>query len=120
LVPSCIFHGVIQPYVIARALDVTWKGYFRQVLLKPLVVGAALAPAVHAIHSMATITTWGLLVAHGFATALLALALIVVIGLSAEERNRFLLRPLEKLIRRRQPAGGSSLIEKTTEWAVKE
>ena len=114
LIPSCIFHGVIQPYVIARALDVTWRGYFRQVLLKPLVVGAALGPAVYAIHSMVAITNWGLLVAHGFATALLALALIVVIGLSAEERNRFLLRPLEKFTRRRQPADGSPLIEKTT------
>jgi O-antigen/teichoic acid export membrane protein len=120
VIPSCIFHGVVHPYVVARAISVPWRSYFREVLLKPLVLAGALAPVLYAIHGMAPVTNWALLVSHGVVSGMLALCLIVFVGLSSEERKRFLAPALEKLTRRRQPADDSSLIKERTECPVEE
>ncbi len=96
---AAVCQGVLQPYVVCRLLHVTASEYFRQVLLRPLVLLLVLL-SLAAVIFLASIlpANWGEFVLFAFLNCMIVMPITVLIGLSRIERQRFVSRPFQALV----------------------
>lgn len=95
LVPTIVFQGLITPYVICRSLGIPVKVYASTVWMRPCVVGALSAGTLILLrHVLPSSSSWADLFVSGALAGVGVAVLIIVVGLDASERNRFVFQPL--------------------------
>lgn len=102
LIPAIVFQGILYPHILSRLLNLSCGAYVRTVWLKPIMVGLLLAFALATIRFSQPISSWFQLVLQGFLGGGVAVMLIIVLGLNADQREQILLRPLMRIWERRR------------------
>lgn len=99
LIPAVLFQGVIHPLCVCRLLGISAKAYFGHVWARPLLLCLALATLLPFIRQgMPPPDSWGGLSLAGLFAALGASVLIFLLGLCADERHRFVMQPIRRLL----------------------
>lgn len=113
VIASVVIDLVAIPVLLQVKLGLSVADFARSACARPLAVGCLLAVALAGIAGVSRpATTWIELVVQGMCAALAALLLAMGIGIRAEERERFINKPLSRLARRLRvsphPGRGSS------------
>jgi hypothetical protein len=74
--------------------------FVRSACGRPLVVGCLLALVLTGISRVTEATGWAELIAQGMCAALAGALLVIALGIRGTERERFVTKPLGRLIRR--------------------
>ena len=106
VLPALVFQGIVHPAVVNRLVQVPWRHYLVTVWLRSLLV-TALLTVVLMIIRLAPVSTWSHLLIQGAAGGAAALTLMALVGLSREQRRRFLFGPLKRRLWRPQPGEGN-------------
>ncbi|MGH8468037.1 MAG: oligosaccharide flippase family protein [Gammaproteobacteria bacterium] len=91
------------PLVLHRTLGLHVKG-FLIACVRPLAVGALLAIVMVCIRLTGQPGDWFHLIVHGIWAGVSVVAVVLAVGLTAEERQRFVLQPTRRLLRMKGPA----------------
>jgi O-antigen/teichoic acid export membrane protein len=113
VIASVVIDLVAIPVLLQVKLGLSVADFARSACARPLAVACLLALVLAGIAGVSRpATTWIELVVQGMCAALAALLLVTGIGIRAEERERFIIKPLSRLARRLRvsphPGGGSS------------
>jgi O-antigen/teichoic acid export membrane protein/predicted O-methyltransferase YrrM len=100
LIPAVICQGLLQPIFVCHSLEITFRRYCVEVLLKPLLALLALAPLLLALDVLTHAHDWIGLLFNVLLTIATAGPLIFLIGLSKSERGLLLanLRVIRKIL----------------------
>lgn len=97
---SVIFRAVAYPLVLNKMLDVKGWKYARWVLLRPTLAAAILFPLLRALHSATgPIEHWSQFFVSAASAGLVALIVCSTLGLTTEERDQILTKPLLRIAR---------------------
>ena len=96
-IPTIVFQGVVQPLVVGRLLGITFVEYLRSTFARPAAAALCAAPLLAAIRTMAVAGDWLSFSLQAAAACCVSAGVIVLIGLDAAERRRFVVRPLLQL-----------------------
>lgn len=101
LLPAIVIQGLVHPVIISRQLRISLRRYVHQVIGRPMgvafVSGGGLWIARRIVPQA---TNWFELLQVGALTTGLALIVLVSVGLSREERKRYITTPLRRLVSR--------------------
>jgi O-antigen/teichoic acid export membrane protein len=100
VVASVVIDLIAIPVLLQVKLGLSVVDFLRNSCARPLVVGCLLALALTGISRMGQATGWAELILQGMCAALAAALLLVIFGIRSAERERFLTKPLSRLIRR--------------------
>ena len=92
LVPALLFQGVLQPFIVCRSLQISLAGYWREVLLRPLLVFLSILPALFAFLSLQPPDNWLTLFFLFSVTFTVTAPLVLLVGLRKSERDLILVR----------------------------
>jgi len=109
MIPAIAVHGLAYPVVLCRALGIPVATFVREVCLRPLLCGAALAGLLTAARTLLPAPEgWVPLVLYGAVSGLVGIALAAGIGLRRSEQQA-MVAPVARLARRignREPSRG--------------
>jgi len=100
VVASIVVDLIAIPVLLQRKLGLSVAEFARSACSRPLAVGCLLAVVLTGISRMGQATGWAELIVQGMCAAVAAALLVVGIGMRRAERERFITRPLGRLIRR--------------------
>jgi O-antigen/teichoic acid export membrane protein len=100
ILPALIIEGVVFPLLICRLYSIRFREYLLKVLGPAVLITLVLYPMLYAIGSISRPATWTGLVLDGGAAAVIVGVLIFNLGMSTEERQRFVWKPISSLRRR--------------------
>ncbi len=92
------------PLLLQRTVGFSFAGFARRACLRPLAAGVVQMLAIVAIRTVASPDTWFDLAWQGVAAGVAIIAAIVIVGLTNEERQRYLGRPFARLVSRHRQA----------------
>jgi O-antigen/teichoic acid export membrane protein len=90
--------------VLQRALGLRVKDFLKSACMRPVAVGVLLATLIMCIRRTGQPGDWLHLILHGVLAGTSAAAVVLVVGITAEERQRFLVQPMRRLLRGEMPA----------------
>lgn len=95
------FQGCVHPVLVCRLLEIPLSEFVRTTYVRPIVVAALCGGAVALLKAaLPTAASWSELAWQGALAGGAAVGLIASIGLTRQERRRFLLSPLADAIER--------------------
>lgn len=100
VIPALVMEAVVFPYLICRLYSITFQEYLLKVYGRAILITFALYPFLVAISFLLRPETWARLAAAGAAATFMVCLLIVFLGISSEERQRFVWGPLKTLRQR--------------------
>ena len=100
VVASLVIDLIAIPVLLQLKLGLRVAEFARSACSRPLVVGCLLALVLTGISRVGQATGWAELIALGMCAALAAALLVIGIGIRGTERERFVTKPLGRLIRR--------------------
>ncbi len=101
LVSAILFQGIARPMIVCWVMGISGTYYVSHVWARPLACGIVLACVLILVrHLAAPITSWGVLALIGLIAGLAAAVLLVRVGLNDQERDRLLLKPAHRFLRR--------------------
>ncbi len=90
-----------MPMAVSRTIGLPVASFLRHACLRPLAVAVVVASAFAALRFAAgSAETWRELLAQGALAGAIGLAIIAVLGITSHERQRFIVRPLLRLLSR--------------------
>jgi O-antigen/teichoic acid export membrane protein len=95
---------IAMPIVLQRVLGLKIRDFVRNACVRPAAVAVLLAIAIVFIRSAGQSRDWPHLILHGLLAGASAVAVILAVGITKEERQRFLVRPVCRLLKRKTPA----------------
>jgi O-antigen/teichoic acid export membrane protein len=108
---SLVIDLIAIPVLLQLKLGLSVADFARNACARPLAVGCLLAVVLAGISHAGRATSWAELIAQGACAAVAASLLVIGIGIRKTERERFIIKPLGRLIRRTRMsphAGGGS------------
>jgi O-antigen/teichoic acid export membrane protein len=108
---SLVIDLIAIPVLLQLKLGLSVADFARNACSRPLAVGCLLAVVLAGISHAGRATSWAELIAQGACAAVAASLLVIGIGIRKTERERFIIKPLGRLIRRTRMsphAGGGS------------
>lgn len=97
---SILIRFIVCPVVVGRIVGVPATTYLWSACFRPAVIGALLVPVLHRIHEWTPSTTWTEFFLSASLAAAVAAIVSALLGLTHDERNRFIARPTVVLGRR--------------------
>jgi O-antigen/teichoic acid export membrane protein len=93
---SAIIDLIAIPLLVQKFLGLSALTFLRRSCGRPLAVAALLSAFLFGLRTVASPTDWRELFAIGVVTGIATLVTVLVFGVSAEERQRFLIQPLRR------------------------
>ena len=79
------------------------KDFLRGACVRPVAVGVVLSILIVCIRRMGQPGDWLHLILHGVLAGASMVAVVLVVGITAEERHQFLVQPMRRLLKREIP-----------------
>lgn len=92
------------PLLLQRAIGLRVRDLLLAACVRPVVLGLLLAILLLCIRLAGRPNDWPHLLLHGMLAAVGAAALVLTVGVSAEERERFVVQPIRRLLKKGAPA----------------
>lgn len=100
VVASVVIDLIAVPVLLQMKLGLSVADFARSACGRPLAVGCLLAIVLTGISSLGRATGWTELIVQGACAVLAAALLVIGIGIRGTERERFITKPLSRLLRR--------------------
>jgi O-antigen/teichoic acid export membrane protein len=97
---SVIIDLIVIPWLVQRRMKLSVTNFLRQAAVRPALVCLLDVAALLAIRMTGRPTSWLHLICYGIASVSACAAITLAVGMTAAERQRFLLRPLRNLVAR--------------------
>lgn len=98
-VASIITRAVAYPLLLDKMLDIWGREFARQVLVRPILAAGILLLVLQKLHNNSgTIDSWSQFFVSASAAGVVALMVCVAVGLTAQERDLLVTRPLLRLL----------------------
>src|SRR5262249_11195796 len=94
LIPTLLFQAFVQPLSVCRCLQISLSTYCRQVLMRPALLMATLAPLFLLARPLFPSTDWASFLFATAAMFSLTSPLVLLIGFTKSERASLLIRPV--------------------------
>jgi len=101
VVASVVVDLCAMPVLVRRSLGLTVFAFLRRACLRPLAVSVALAVLMTGIRLLGRPENWSALLLQGALAGIGAMALVLSLGITAAERQRFVVSPLDRLLKGR-------------------
>jgi hypothetical protein len=101
VIASVVVDLCAMPLLAQRALGLTVLAFLRRACMRPLVVGVALAVLMTGVRLLGRPENWSALILQGALAGTGAMVVVLSLGITAAERRRFVLHPLERLLKGR-------------------
>src|SRR5215468_6815837 len=92
LIPALLFQGFVQPLFVCQSLQISLSTYCRQVLMRPALLMATLAPLFLLARPLFPSADWASFVVASAAMFSLTSPLVLLIGFTKSERASLLIR----------------------------
>jgi len=94
LIPALLFQGFVQPLFVCQSLQISLSTYCQQVLMRPALLMATLAPLFVLARPLFPSDDWASFLFTTAAMFSLASPLVLLIGFTKSERASLLIRPV--------------------------
>lgn len=105
---AVLIYGLVIPRMLRKVVAFPVGGPLLRAAIRPAAVAAVLCPLCALIRLTGHAGNWSELAAQGLLAGVAAVAAILMMGVTPDERERFVARPLRRLSAARVPGGGSS------------
>lgn len=92
------------PLLLQRAIGLRVRDLLLGACVRPMVLGLLLAIVLMCIRLTGRPNDWPHLLLHGMLAAVSVVALVLLVGVSTEERRRFVVQPIRRLLKKETPA----------------
>jgi hypothetical protein len=106
-VSGVIVDGLVVPFLVHKRLQLPFLTFLRRAYARPSLVAALQVGAAFAVRQLGPPHNWFELAVQGAVAVALFGTIVIVVGVTPEERQRFVLRPLLRLLGR-QPSSRTS------------
>ena len=97
---SVIVRLIVIPLLLQKGLGLPLKDFLNSICIRPLAVNALLVILILGIRLTGRPGDWFHLIFHGVLFGVGTLVVVLVVGVTAEERERFLWQPLRRMLRK--------------------
>jgi peptidoglycan biosynthesis protein MviN/MurJ (putative lipid II flippase) len=92
------------PLLLQKALGLPVKDLLLGACVRPMVLGLLLAIVLMCIRLTGRPNDWPHLLLHGMLAAVSVVALVLMVGVNTEERHRFVVQPIRRLLKKETAA----------------
>ena len=96
VIASIAIDAIAMPLALQRVTGLRAAAMLRNAMPRPIVVALLLVPTCYALRELGAATSWPQLVMQGALAGIVALAVVLAVGVTAEERDRFVYRWLRR------------------------
>lgn len=89
------------PLAISQTVGIRFRDFLRAATVRPAVVSLFVGVAFVAIRQLSQPDDWAQLILHGLTASCVAVVICLSLGVTPEERDRFVVRPLRRIAARR-------------------
>jgi O-antigen/teichoic acid export membrane protein len=97
VIASIAIDFIAVPLLLQRAVGLSVREFVRRACVRPVAVGIIQVAALWCIRLLGPATDWTHLVLQGALAGAVSVAVLLGVGVTAAERDRFLLQPLRRL-----------------------
>lgn len=108
VIASVLVDFIAMPFLLQWALGLPVKEYLRRACLRPIAAGLVQASLIGGIRFSGAPLDWLHLVLQGAMAGLVSAIVVTFIGITADERQRYVIQPLRRLWKRRGEIRGAS------------
>lgn len=109
VVASVVIDLIAMPLLLQRVLGLSAMSFLRWACVRPLAAGALQATLMVCIQLTGQPDDWSQLIVQGIAAGTATTAVVVGVGVTSLERQRYVVQPIRRLFRReKRPAEASS------------
>ena len=107
VIASVLIDLIAVPVMLQRLVGLTVAGFVRHGCLRPVVCGVLQIGEIQLVRLEGPALTWHQLILQGAAAGIGMLAVLLVLGVTAEERRRYVVGPIGRIWRRLRPVGAA-------------
>lgn len=103
VIASLVIDFIAIPLLLRRTLGLSWMRFLRRACVRPIAAGAFQAVVMVCIRLVGEPEGWIQLGLQGIVAGAATVAIVVVVGLTGSERQRYLVRPIRRLVGTEKP-----------------
>ena len=96
VIPAVLCQGALLPVMVCSNLKLRLTDYARDVMVPMVLTAVVLVPLLGGLHRIGSHGTWAVLVLEGFAGIAIAIIVACSVGLTKQDRHRFLYPTIRK------------------------
>jgi hypothetical protein len=104
VIAAVVVDMVVIPLLVQWALGLSVLEFLRKACVRPLLVAILQAAVLKALWLTGRPGNWFHLIVDGVISGAACLAIVLVVGVRAEEREAFVFQPLRRILGRSRPA----------------
>jgi len=97
VIPALVIEGFVFPFLISRLYSIRFSEYLMKVYGRPVLIAIVLYAALICITLAVSPASWAALLLDCIIAAIIAFVLVLTLGITTDERRRFVLKPFANL-----------------------